>query len=271
MLQFPEAVFNDAATALRGEALASVFGDICAVKRSGPGLPAINQPGIAAFIRGLEQLLLDMYDEPEGLHALLRFITDGLLSLLRQLENSGRLTLNNKNHYVDSGGNGYTGKLPAGGYNGAARLKDLWGFGLAQEYSDVSPDMHAEFGFRYQAEAMALFGANAYGCCEPLTYKFEAAKKLLPNLRRVSVSPWCDARRAAEALGEQYILSLKPNPAIVLLSDDLETVRGHVRALLEATKGCYAEVFLKDCMRLKGKEQRLVDFVNITRQEIGRL
>ena len=37
--------------------------------------------------------------------------------------------------------------------------------------------------------------------------------KKIGNLRRVSVSPWCDVTIAAEELEDNYVLSWKPNPA----------------------------------------------------------
>lgn len=116
----------------------------------------INQPGTAALLRGIEQLMLDMYDEPENVHALMRFLTDNQLHIFRQMEASGYLTDNNGNHYVASGGTGHRCQAVTDPTH--VRLSDLWGFGVAQEFSEISPAMHQEFGVQYQNEVMALFG-----------------------------------------------------------------------------------------------------------------
>ena len=50
------------------------------------------------------------------------------------------------------------------------------------------------------------------GSCEPLDNKIEIVKKI-PNLRKISITPWANINRAAEAVGESYVISAKPNPA----------------------------------------------------------
>ena len=39
--------------------------------------------------------------------------------------------------------------------------------------------------------------------------------KKLPNLRKLSITPWADVRKSAERMGKDYVLSRKPNPATV--------------------------------------------------------
>jgi len=54
-------------------------------------------------LRGLENLMLDMYDHPEGVHRLMAFLRDGNLRKIEFLEKEGLLTLNNDGSYVGSG------------------------------------------------------------------------------------------------------------------------------------------------------------------------
>ena len=53
-----------------------------------------------------------------------------------------------------------------------------------------------------------------YGCCEPVNNRWDSLKKI-PNLRSVSVAPWCDQEFMADALGSDYVFSRKPNPTLI--------------------------------------------------------
>lgn len=265
--RMPELVVDHESTAARFEYLTDVFDGILTVKKHFSVHFSANQPGGAARLRGSQQLLLDMYDAPEWLHQLMELLTQACIKLYREMESTGLLTPNTANHYVDSGGMGFTDELPK--KVGGCKLSDLWGFGVAQEFSEVSPEMHDEFGIRYQARVLEMFGLNAYGCCEPYTRKFDILHKI-PRLRRVSVSPWCDTRIAAEKLQDKGIFSWKPNPAIVLLEKDFERVKRYVRDVMKTAQDCVLEVFLKDIVRLDGGQpQRLADFCTFMRNEVG--
>jgi len=171
---------------------------------------------------------------------------------------------------VDSGGNGFTDELPVADPKNT-KLKDLWGNGVAQEFSEVSPAMHEEFGLIYQKRVLELFGINSYGCCEPYTHKFDMVKKNIPGLRRMSVSPWCDIDIAAEKLGKDIIFSWKINPSVVLHEESEEALTAFVRNALRKTQGCVLEIFLKDIIRLNGKADRIPRIARILRREITEL
>ena len=258
------------------EALSEIFGDILDINRFfmnqvyGPTTLSCNQPGIAARLRGIEQIMYDMYDYPDELHYLLDFITDANFAFLKKIESEGLVRSNTDNYYTDAGGNGYTNELPKP--HDGAKLMDCIGYGVAQEYSEVSPEMHDEFGIKYQNKILGLFGMNVYGCCEPYTNKFDIVKKI-PRLRRVSVSPFCGFQRAAEELGSDYIYSFKPNPALLISDIPMETIRTYLRDILNTAKDCCVEVFLKDIIHLNtpAMQQRFKDVSVVIREEINRL
>ena len=267
-MKTPSLSIDEKTTESRHEALRDAFGDILEVKPCITGNFASNQPGILAGLRGIERMMTDMYDEPEFLHELLAFVTLGIAKIFGEMKNSGYVRSNIGNFYVDSGGNGFSGEW-AEAEGDPDCFGNMWGFGVAQEFSEVSPEHHYEFGVKYQAETMKLFGVNSYGCCEPYTNKFEMLKTYVPNLRRVSVSAWCDAKKAAESLKDGYIISLKPNPAILLYENDRQKVKDYVAGLLEDTRGCAVELFLKDIISLKGRERNFVDSAKIMRETIS--
>jgi hypothetical protein len=80
-------------------------------------------------------------------------------------------------------------------------VKDMWGFCESQETVGVSPTMFGEFIFPYKLPILEKFGLNCYGCCEPVDKRIDYILKI-PNIRRISVSPWADQRTIAERFGK---------------------------------------------------------------------
>jgi len=128
-------------------------------------------------LRGLEQIMFDMYDNPDGLHRPMSFLRDSTLREVDFLEQDGLLCLNNDNSHVGSGGFGWTRQLPQQDFDSAhVRTMDMWGFGESQETSGISPQMFSEFVFQYQLPILSRFGLNCYGCCEALNTRWEFIK-----------------------------------------------------------------------------------------------
>jgi hypothetical protein len=253
------------------DAVNEVFGDILDVHLYCP-VPIANLLTEATMFRGIEQVMTDVYDRPQWLHELMTILTNGVLEHAQFLEDGGHLTLNNRNHYTDTGGIGYTNQLPATDYdNTKVRLKDLWGLGVAQELSGVGPALHEEFAVDYQVKILEKFGLNCYGCCEPLTKKFDLIKNKIPRLRRVSVSPWCDFEIASNALEDKYIYSWKYNPFNVIAVFEPEQIRADIQNILHVAKDCVLEIILKDTITIKNEPQRLNIWSKIVKEEIDKI
>lgn len=223
-------------------------------------------------LRGLEQIMFDMYDYPDELHQLMTFLRDGHLAKLDFLEKNGLLSLNNDGTYVGSGGFGWSNELPQKYFDGKnVRTIDMWGFGESQETSQVSPEMFAEFIFPYQKPILERFGLNCYGCCEPLNKRWDIIKQI-PRLRRVSVSPWADVKDMAEKLQDKYIYSLKPNPAYLAVTQmDEEYIRKNLRDAMKLTKDCHVEIIMKDNNTLGNNPQNAIRWCKIAQEEASSL
>jgi hypothetical protein len=270
-LKIPDIEIDKQATKQNLDVVNQMFGDILPVKIDWNVRTHENIIGEVTTFRGIQQVMMDMYDRPSWLHELLNFFTEAALAKIKYVEDNGFLSLNNRNHFVDSGGLGYSDELPAKGFDGKkVRLCDMWGHFAAQEMSGVSPAQHEEFALQYQLRVMERFGLNAYGCCEPYTNKFDMLKKI-PRLRRVSVSPWCDVQVAAQKLEDKYIYSWKPNPAILLGNFDTEQIRKYVRNTLEIAEGCILEIILKDTITIDNDPERIKTWSTIVREEIERI
>ena len=250
------------------EAVGELFGDILPVSVQCGMRLDIGIISTVAILRGMEQVMLDMYDRPDWLHKVLSFITDGLEIMIRELESAGHFTLNNRNHYVDAGGLGYTDELPGNCITeNVVHTNNLWVHAPAQEYSEVSPAMHDEFGFSYQEKLLRRYGLVAYGCCEPYTHKFEMIKRL-PNLRRVSVSPWSDIKVAAESLADRYIFSWKPSPVYLAYGFDEDAISSDICRMLDVTKDCIPEIILKDTFTIQNDPLRFEKWLQIAHRQI---
>ncbi len=244
------------------------FGDLMPIRMRGGYWWTMGMTIQAIDLIGLENLMLFMYDNPEGLHRLMGFMRDDQLALIDWLEKENLLNLNNENDYIGSGSMGYTRQLPNADWKSGApvRAKDLWVLSESQETVGVGPELFEEFIFQYQLPVIERFGLCYYGCCEPVHTRWHVLEKI-PNLQRVSVSPWCDEAFMAERLGRKVVYSRKPNPTIISCEKfDEELIRQDLRRTLSVAKGCTLELVMKDVHTLYGQPERLGRWVELARE-----
>lgn len=214
-------------------------------------------------LRGLTELMMDLYDNSEWLHRILDHMSASKVRLLERLEQNNMLYDNRSNVYTGSGGLGYTSYHEG---DHSCKLSNMWGFADAQEFSDVSPAMFEQFAIAYQKRGLNKFGLTSYGCCEPLTGKFEMIFSSLPNIRRLSVSPWADVNIAAENIRDRAIFSWKPNPSLICNGIDEPTVSKMLVKTAKATKNCVTEIILKDIRTCGGTPENMQKFITMARK-----
>ena len=245
-----------------------LFGDILPVRRRGWYWWTTGLTWTAIDLFGMEPMMMAMLDNPNGLHRLMSFLRDDFMNYLDWMERERLLPLNNEDDYIGSGSIGYTLDLPHIDLNGgtAARVKDMWGLSESQETVGVSPSMFEEFVFQYQAPIISRFGLAYYGCCEPIHARMRIIKRL-PNLRAVSVSPWCDQPKMAEECRGKYVFCRKPNPALISTDRwDEEAIREDLRGTLRVTPGCAVELVMKDVHTLRDQPWRLGRWCDLARE-----
>jgi hypothetical protein len=249
------------------------FEGILEVRLEGAWWWSLGMTSDLILLRGFEQALYDLYDDPKGFHALMAFLRDENLAKLDFLEPQGLLSLNNGGDFIGTGGYGWSRELPGPGFDGTrVRTRDLWGFCESQETSGVSPELFEEFVFAYQLPILERFGLNIYGCCEPLDSRWEIVRRI-PRLRKVTVSPWSDVRLMAERLGDRYIFCRKVNPTRVSVAHvDEEVVRAELRETFQAAarNNCRVQVLLRDIVTLAGNPDNAVRWTAIAREESDR-
>lgn len=251
--------------------LEDVFDGILTVRIRGGFWWTLGMTWTAINHIGLENLMLFMYDDPEGLHKFMAFLRDDHIAYAEWLEKEGLLSLNNENDYIGSGSRGHTNELPKSDWieGDAVCLKDLWVLSESQETVGVGPDLFAEFIFPYQLAVIEKFGLCYYGCCEPVHNRWDSLEKIT-NLRSISVSPWCDEEFMAEALGSRYVYSRKPNPTLISTEYfDEDAIRRDLCHTLTVAKDCIVEIVMKDVHTLAGEPERMARWVQIAREVIG--
>jgi len=267
-LRYPGIEVDSEATGMLVSLAGELFDDFLTVRLKGKWWWTLGMTWTLVNLRGLRQVMYDVYDNPDGLHALMGFLRDGHCAKLRYLEEHNLLSLNNDGTYVGSGGFGWTTELPRGDFDGArVRPSDMWGFAESQETTTWSPEMFAEFIFPYQLPILERFGLNCYGCCEPLDKRWRYIQNI-PRLRRVSVSPWADIEVMAEQLGNRYIFSLKPNPAYLAVPVmDEDFVRSGLKKTMAAIHDCRVEIIMKDNHTIGNNPENVKRWCRIAREE----
>ena len=214
--------------------------------------------------RGVTTVLTDLAFEPEFTHAIIKKFADGAISAAKQME---------KLQLVDSHISSlhctppYVSDLDSG--NRPATLKDCWFRGMAQLFTEVSPQMFEEFELNYAKPLMAEFGLVYYGCCEALDDKIQLLKTI-PNLRKIGISPWATPEICAEQIGADYVFAHKPNPAYVSGTFDEDTVRKEIINIIEICHkyGCPFEFVIKDISTVSYKPQNLIQWAKTVKSVI---
>lgn len=247
--------------------LSEMFGDILPVKAEGLELHMHPWDDIVCY-RDFTNLLYDFIDEPEFMHATVKKMSEICRSTLEQYEELNLLKANACELHSTSA---LTHDLPKEGFDPEhVRAKDVWGRGAAQIFTTVSAQMHDEFDITYMKELLAPFGLNYYGCCEPLHNKIHVVEQI-PNLRKISISPWADVDIAAETIGSKYVLGAKPSSALVAsASIDQEIIRKEIQRIADACRrnNCSCDMVLKDISTISYHSENLELWAKIAMETV---
>jgi hypothetical protein len=143
--------------------------------------------------------------------------------------------------------------------------------GLAQMFSTVSPRIFKEYEVDYASRLCSRFGLVYYGCCDPLDGKMKEVR-MIPNVRKVSMSPWANQERGAMEIGSDYVLSRKPNPALVAWDKfDPEVIREDLATTRDICEkhGCPLELILKDISTVRHDPERLDQWAKVAMDVVG--
>jgi hypothetical protein len=252
----PRVWLDVVATAEREAKAHEIFDGILGVQMQGL-LPSYELWDEIVQLRTPEIALFDLADRPE----LMRDIADrwsaAHLRYLDLLEDQG--LLGHSQALIHCTG-AFTDELPAPGFDpDRPRARDLWTYGMAQIFGSVSKAMHEEFELPYAAAWYGRFGLGYYGCCDPLHDRIDLVRRI-PNVRKISISPWADVRLAAERMGGDFVMSRKPSSTPLALDAwEADSSAADIRSTIDlcARNGTPLEVILKDVSTVRYEPQRL--------------
>lgn len=219
---------------------------------------------------GVENCYIELMDRPEMMHAIMEKLTVGMISTIEQMNEQGLFDCYT---HLCHCSHTYSDDLPLEGCDtDHPTSQNVWAFGLAQLFSSVSPKITEEFEVPYMQRIFPYFGAIYYGCCDRLDDRLDVIAKM-PKIRKVSCSPWSDRENFARNLPKEYIMSNKPNPALVAKdSMDEEEIRADIRRTVKAARdnGVGLELILKDISTVRYEPQRLWTWSRIALEEVSR-
>ncbi len=227
-----------------------LFGDAMPVKLCGVK-PYYHAPwDRIARLRGVEPILYDLFDRPEHLHRIRKKYFDAAVAELDFIEKHNLAEPEPEMLHCTPA---YVSGLAESG------LKATWFRGMAQMFSEVSPEMTQEFDIDYMIPLAERFAYSYYGCCEPLDRKMDVVKKI-PNLRKIGVTPWANEEICGEAIGKNYVYARKPNPANVAIQTDPEVIRKETEETVKVCLkyGCPVEFVLKDISTVSHRPENLI-------------
>jgi len=266
---------NREETYRRVEMAEKAFGDLLPVKIIGPHMLSAGT-GLAhkaVTWMGMDNFYVAMIEQPENVHQFFDFIATESIEFLNWLEAEKLITPNHGEFYVGSGSCGYTDELPRRSVVGGDRFspEDCWGFHEAQESVGLSAEQYGEFIHPYQRRTADRYGLVYYGCCEPVHAQWPVLKQF-QNLRKVTVSPWCDQESIAASVGRNVVLSRKPHP-LKLCSPtfDAAAFEAHIRETLDIAKDNFVELIFRDTNPLNGSmKDRVAEACRIVRRLMDR-
>ena len=264
-IKMPVITHYEKATEYSYQAMKDVFDGIIPVKKVGQTHIWYTPWDFLVRWWGVQEAIMDLIMRPEMVHDIYERMVQAWMVELDQFEQQNLLSLDCNNTRVGSGGYGYTTELPGKDFNPDHVLaKNMWGCANAQIFSTVSPQMHWEFAVEHDLKWLERFGLTYYGCCEPLDQKIPILRKI-KNLRKISVSPWNDSKKIIDAIGSDYVMSRKPNPAVVAMDTfSPELAEKEIREFMDLTDdSMHVELIFKDISTVRHDPRRLWDWEKI--------
>jgi len=250
------------------------FGDILPVKRVMNCLYSVPTQKLVHFM-GMENMMFAMCDYPELFKDMMSRFADDTLAYYRWLEGEKLILPTVNDESLGQGSLCFTEELPDEAILAQRPLvsRDVWGFMDSQETVGVSPEMFEEFIFPCYKRIADKFGLLSYGCCEPVHPIWENCISKFTNLRKVSISPWCDEEFMGEQLsGKRVIFHRKPSPNYLGVGKNFEeeSFRDHIRKSLKAASGCKMEITQRDVYTINYDIPKAKRYIAIIRDEIDR-
>lgn len=255
------------------EAVTEAFGDILPVKMKMDCLYSVPTQ-MLIHLMGMENMMLNLAQYPELFRKIMDQAADDTLAYYDLLEEKGLILPTTEYESVGQGTFAFNRELP--GYETLEKRKlnrrDVWGYMDSQETLSISPQMFEEIIFPCYEKIGSQFGLLSYGCCEPVDRVWDSCISKFKNLRKVSISPWCNEEVMGEKLqGSRIIYHRKPAATFLGVSGqslDEEAFRAYIRKSLHAARGCKMEITQRDIYTIDRDAKKAQRYIELIREEI---
>lgn len=246
-----------------------IFEDIAPIKQSHGVLFHLGVWDNLTAYMGIEDAYFNIVDRPDFVHACMERITQATLA---GIKNANKLKIHDDISNLCHCSHIYTDELlPDFGQGKGPISKNSWAFGLAQLFTSVSPKVTEEFELPYITRMAEKFGMIYYGCCDRLDDRLDIIKKI-PNLKKISCSPWSDRKRFAENIGETLVMSNKPTPAFIASKNvNWDEVRKDLQLTYDLAKSnkVNLEFILKDISTVSNQLENLIKWAKIAKEIVN--
>ncbi len=246
--------------------LNALLGDILPARLCGSSLYSVPTQNIVHIMK-MEDMYLAMYDTPELFLKMMDMLATDTVAYYDLLEKENRILPTVSSEWLGQGSYCFTSLLPR---ENVTKTDQIWGFMDSQESSGISPEMFKEFIFPCYQKIAARYGRLSYGCCEAVDPIWENCLSKLPNLGRVSISPWCNEEKMGEILrGRDIVYHRKPAPQFLGVGTTLDedAFRAHIKKTVEAASGCSLEFTQRDVYTVNRDIGKVRRYVEIVREE----
>ena len=219
--------------------LTDTFGDILPVKMKMDCLYSVPTQ-LIIHLMGMENMMLNLAQYPDLFKKLMDQAADDTLAYYDMLEENHLILPTTEYESVGQGTFAFNHELPDTPTVDGRYLtrRDVWGYMDSQETLSISPKMFEEIIFPCYEKIGSQFGLLSYGCCEPVDRVWDNCISKFKNLRKVSISPWCNEEFMGERLrGSSIIYHRKPAATFLGVSGrdlDEEAFRKYIRRSLTA-------------------------------------
>ena len=253
--------------------LTDTFGDILPVKMKMDCLYSVPTQ-LIIHLMGMENMMLNLAQYPDLFKKLMDQAADDTLAYYDMLEENHLILPTTEYESVGQGTFAFNHELPDTPTVDGRYLtrRDVWGYMDSQETLSISPKMFEEIIFPCYEKIGSQFGLLSYGCCEPVDRVWDNCISKFKNLRKVSISPWCNEEFMGERLrGSSIIYHRKPAATFLGVSGrdlDEEAFRKYIRRSLTAARGCKMEITQRDIYTIDNNVQKARRYIQIIREEI---
>lgn len=242
------------------QAASYIFDGILPLRQAGGTNVRLQIWDVLGELMSVEDIYYDLIDCPEFIHAIMEKMTHSALEGIRQMNELGLFdTSANSCHCSGT----YTDELlPDFGAGTGNDSKHSWSYSMAQVFTSTSPETTKEFEVPYMSQLSSQFGMFYYGCCERLDDRLDIVQQI-PNIKKISCSPWSHKENFAANLRKDIIMSNKPSPAFLAAPElDLDLIRKDLMETYQIAhkNGISVEFLLKDLSTVKHEVKRLEDW-----------